>query len=107
METVGPDGQISRGAPPQPGLVMKGRSIDKLLRQVEAWHSELAVQQTENWIEWTTCGINGFESVEQDDESGQALHWRIVELRDTRAMNRRGFDHAPLYLFVQGPLYDW
>ena len=32
------------------------------------------------------CGINGFESVEQDDESGQALHWRIVELRDTRAM---------------------
>ena len=53
METVGPDGQISRGAPPQPGLVMKGRSIDKLLRQVEAWHSELVVQQTENWIEWT------------------------------------------------------
>ena len=67
---------------------MKGRSIDKLLRQVEAWHSELAVQQTENWIEWTTCGMNGFESVEQDDESGQALHWRIVELRDIRAMNR-------------------
>jgi hypothetical protein len=36
VETVGPDGQISQGAPPQPSLVMKGRSIDKLLRQVEA-----------------------------------------------------------------------
>ena len=38
QEIVQPGGVVDRRLPAQPNLGMKGRSADKLVRQVEAWH---------------------------------------------------------------------
>ena len=87
--TDGPDGLMIRHDPAQPDLVMPGRSIDKLLRQVEVWHRDLAVQKGGS-MEWTSSGIGDFRCEEEDEESGKVLHWRIVELLNVRDLSREG-----------------
>ena len=36
-----PDGTEAEGPPPHPNFCMKGRSINRLIREVDAWHEEL------------------------------------------------------------------
>lgn len=89
-EVPGPDGRIAREPPPQPDLAMKGRSIDKLLRQVEEWHRQVAKQASVPWVEWPSCGIDGFAFAEPDEERGADLEWRIAEVRNTHNLLREG-----------------
>src|SRR5207248_8431036 len=41
-EIVGEDGSVEIAEPAAPGYAMKGRSVTVLLRQVDAWHHQLA-----------------------------------------------------------------
>ncbi|MCZ6633741.1 MAG: hypothetical protein O7G87_10065, partial [bacterium] len=51
---VHPDGSTERLKPVQPKLQMKGRQLGKLLRQVEAWHLNLAAddERTSALVRW-------------------------------------------------------
>jgi hypothetical protein len=73
-------------APPQPNLTMKGRTADSLLRAVQAWHRELARDNTYQLTEWRPSGIDAFQYLE-GSESGQNLkYWTIRELLGSKAL---------------------
>ena len=65
---------------------MKGRTIDKLLRQVEAWHGEFALDQHVDWEEWSSSGFRGYECEEEDGHLGATLRWSVRELCDSWAL---------------------
>ena len=89
-ETETPDGQVIHDPPPQPNLVMKGRSVDKLLREVATWHSEMAHRDSVTWVEWPGSRIDGYSIKERDTATGLDLTWRIVELRNSHDLTREG-----------------
>jgi len=64
--------------PPQPNLSMKGRTIESLMRQVEAWHRSLDRSASGRDLCWARCGIDGFERVE--GEPGNQRRFVILEL---------------------------
>ena len=86
QQTRGPDGNLAEGPPLQPHFTMKGRSIDKLLRQVEAWHGEFALDQHVDWEEWSSSGLRGYECEEEDGHLGATLRWSVRELCDSWAL---------------------
>jgi hypothetical protein len=86
----GPDGQVIRGEPLQPNMTMKGRSLDKLLRQVDEWHEELGIEEDEEWIEWPGSGIRAYSTEEEDERLGTTVRWSVVELCDSRALAQEG-----------------
>lgn len=86
----GPDGNLAEGPPLQPHFTMKGRSIDKLLRQVEAWHGDFALDQHVDWEEWSNSGLRGYECEEEDGPLGVTLRWSVRELCDSWALAKEG-----------------
>ncbi|MBT4500285.1 MAG: hypothetical protein HOC74_21340 [Gemmatimonadetes bacterium] len=82
----GADGTFVQGKPPLPNMTMKGRSINKLLRQVDEWHEGLALDEHEDWVEWPSCGVRGYQCEEEDNYFEAPLHWSIVELCDSWAL---------------------
>lgn len=78
------------GPPAQPHFTMKGRSIDKLLRQVEDWHGEFALSQHVDWEEWSSSGLRGYECEEEDEHLGATLRWSVQELCDSWALAEEG-----------------
>ena len=90
QQTRGPDGNLAEGPPLQPHFTMKGRSIDKLLRQVEAWHGEFALDQHVDWEEWSSSGLRGYECEEEDGPLGATLRWSVRELCDSWALAEEG-----------------
>lgn len=106
-ERLLPGGEVELDDPPQPNLSMKSRSIDKLLRQVEEWHEELAnrpIDETEErpaarrsaWnrrrplLEWTGGVIADFELKEGSASGQDNLRWSIRELRSNRELAAEG-----------------
>ena len=85
QEVVGAGGIVEQREPPQPNFAMKGRSMDKLVRQVEAWHRQLARDSRLPHREWKPSGIEGFDSAEEDT-NGKPLRWSIQELLTTKAL---------------------
>jgi hypothetical protein len=82
-------GRIEQAGPRQPNLTMKGRTVESLLRQVEAWHRELGrVRQVEG--DWPASGIPEFEFVEGSVEGGNRRRWTIRELLSSKALAAEG-----------------
>ncbi len=88
-EVVGPGGEVAQQTPPQPNFAMKGRSMDKLIRQVEAWHRQLARDSRLPHREWAPSGVEAFGCTEED-EGGKPLGWTIRELLTTRELTLEG-----------------
>lgn len=72
-------GGVDEAPPPQPGFTMKGRSITKLLRQVDAWHGHLARDENVVFQSWQSCGVRPWELEEDTPELG-AVRWTVQEL---------------------------
>ncbi len=89
------------GPPAQPHFTMKGRSIDKLLRQVEDWHGEFALSQHVDWEEWSSSGLRGYECEEEDEHLGATLRWSVQELCDSWALAEEGQALLPLMSLVE------
>ncbi|MDP6778507.1 MAG: PcfJ domain-containing protein [Candidatus Latescibacteria bacterium] len=89
QEVVGPDGAVESRDPPQPNFAVKGRSMDKLLRQVEAWHRRLARDNRVPFRHWEPSGHSGLDHEEQG-EDGAEVHWTIEELLGTRELTAEG-----------------
>ena len=76
---VAEGGGVEEAPPPQPHFTMKGRSVTKLLRQVEAWHGHLARVKDVVFQSWQPCGLQPFEVEEKTPELG-SCRWTIREL---------------------------
>lgn len=100
VERVLPGGGVEVDDPPQPNLTMKSRSVDKLLRQVQQWHEELAQQATVEELsrtrgsraprqEWVGSTIGGLDFKEGGGHGEQAT-WSVKELRSRSELATEG-----------------
>lgn len=90
QEAAGPAGGRERRVPAQPNLSMKGRSPAALLRQVEAWHRQLARHRGAAGVEWQRCAIPEFEFAEGQRQSSNGKLWTIRELLSRDALMAEG-----------------
>ena len=74
------DGSQVEGPPPQPNYSMKGRSADKLLRQVDDWHAQLSGLENMPLKTWAPCGLNEFTYRETDQKINRPIEWSVHEL---------------------------
>ena len=82
-------GMFEEEVAPQPNLSMKGRNPESLLRQVHAWHNQLARYQPQDG-DWKSTGIDGFEFIEGSAENSNPKLWTIRELLSSRALASEG-----------------
>jgi hypothetical protein len=80
QRVIGADGQVVEGPPPQLNFGMKGRSADKLLRQVDDWHAQLSGVENMPLKTWEPCGLREFSYREVDAKIGRQVEWTIREL---------------------------
>lgn len=72
-------GGVDEAPPPQPNLSMKGRSVAKLLRQVEEWHGHLTRAENVLFQSWQPCGLRPFALEDETEELGK-VRWTVQEL---------------------------
>ena len=84
---VGP-GQVEVHAPPQPGLVMRGRTAATLLAQVERWHRELGRASSAENLYFRRSGVQEFQLTLGKDEKKAV--WRIRELLSGAELVKEG-----------------
>jgi hypothetical protein len=83
------NGSFRECGPPQPGLCMKGRTVDSLIRQMHAWHHRLGrTGRPEAISRWESCGLPGFDRIE--GEPGNQRRFVIVELLDSAELKTEG-----------------
>lgn len=76
--------------PEQPNFSMRGRTVDSLLKAVEAWHRRLGKEIKGGNLQWTESGVGEFTSVEGDRDSHNMRVWRIRELLSSRELIAEG-----------------
>lgn len=74
------DGSEVEGPPPHPNFCMKGRSINRLIREVDTWHEELTGLEDVPFESWQSSGFREFEHAERDPEMKRKLRWSVHEL---------------------------
>lgn len=74
--------------PVSPESILKGRSLQTLLRQVNAWHCHLAADHLGVLNRWRPSGFEPFERSE--GESPSAARWTIRELLSNFALAAEG-----------------
>jgi len=89
QEIVGPGGNVTQGPPAQPNFAVKGRSMDKLVRQMEAWHRQLARDTRLPHRQWAPSGYDPFDHTEKSGSDG-TVRWRIQELLSTKELAAEG-----------------
>jgi len=89
------DGGDRPGTPRQPHFTMKGRSVTKLLRQVEAWHDQLNREDGVVFQRWGPSGVCGWEFEEETKELGK-IRWTVRELLSSAelAVEGRALSHC-------------
>lgn len=85
-----PDGTEIEGPPPHPNFCMKGRSINKLIREVDIWHQELTGMEDVAFESWPSTGIGEFEHTELDGELKRNIQWTIHELVTSQQLYAEG-----------------
>ena len=87
---VGLDGRMEERPPPQPNFTMKGRSADKLLRQVDEWHAQLSGMENMPLKTWKPCGLRPFHFREVDPVMNRRVEWSIQELLTSAQLGVEG-----------------
>lgn len=75
-------GQWRQEPPPQPRLSMSGRTVDTLMRQVDAWHVGLGRLRDLPEGRYDEAGFDGFHIEKR--EAGGTVHWAIRQLRSAK-----------------------
>lgn len=88
-DAIGAMGLRERREPPQPNFTMKGRTPESLIRQVEAWHRQLA-RSDQPPAEWAPAGIAPLELTEGLLENGSLKIWTVTELLSSKALTGEG-----------------
>jgi hypothetical protein len=104
FEPLGPvmvNGTFVTMGPPQPGFTMKGRPLDVLMNQMEAWHRKLArIKECRN-LQWPSkCGVAGLDRVE--GEPGNQKRYVVQELLSSAELKADGAKmHHCVYSYAQ------
>ena len=85
-----PDGTETEGPPPHPNFCMKGRSINKLIRQVDIWHQELTGMEDVAFETWQPSGFKEMEHVEFNPELKRNVQWSLHELITSQQLYAEG-----------------
>jgi hypothetical protein len=72
--------------PAQPNFSMRGRTVNALLRQVEAWHGQLAREAKRLDLQWKRSEYQDLEFVEGTEKSRNMRLWRVRELLSSREL---------------------
>ena len=64
--------------------------MDKLVRQVEAWHRQLARASRLPNQRWNPSGLEPYELIEEPQTVGVEVHWSVKELLTSRELNAEG-----------------
>ena len=83
---VGP-GHVEEVPPPQPGLSMKRRTAERLLRQVSDWHRQLGRRSHSGNLAWASSGIGELDFAEGKHTKRR---WRIRELLSINSLDDEG-----------------
>ena len=84
------DRSVVEAQPPQPNFAMKGRSADKLLREVDDWHAQLSGLDNVPLKTWKPCGLQEFSYEEIDEKLGRRVEWTIHELLTSAQLGVEG-----------------
>lgn len=76
--------------PAQPNFSMRGRTVDALLRAVEAWHGRLSSKSKSAHLQWPRSGIGEFSFTEGNKDDKNMKIWRITELLNGQALLEEG-----------------
>jgi hypothetical protein len=82
------NGIFRQMGPPQPGLCLKGRNFQSLLRQVNVWHRRLARVSDKSCLSWGPSGVRAFDRVE--GEPGKQRRFVVVELLNSAELAAEG-----------------
>lgn len=75
------DGRFTPGVIEEPNFSMKGQTIESLLRQMTAWHRQLAhLPRGQKVVAWPSCGVPGMTRTE-----GSGHEARVYSLRELRS----------------------
>jgi hypothetical protein len=85
-----PDGTEIEGPPSHPNFCMKGRSPNKLLRQVDEWHQELTGMEDVGLEIWEPSGFAEFEHTAFDPEIKRNVQWTVHELVTSQQLYAEG-----------------
>ena len=83
-------GVAEEAAPEQPNFSMRGRTVNSLLRAVEAWHSQLGKESKGGNLQWSKSGVSEFRFVEGNKKSKNMKIWRIKELLSSKELVAEG-----------------
>jgi hypothetical protein len=100
-EIMRPGGVVERVAPLRPNFAVKGRSVGKLLRQMEAWHEELGREYggdeeggtgrgRKALVRWDSSGLRPLAVQEENPQAGEKTMWMIQELLSNRELAAEG-----------------
>ena len=98
-EIVHPGGQIQRITPRQPNFAVKGRSVEKLMDQMEEWHEDLgqevAVEEDlgrgrKAPVTWDRSGFRPLRVQEEVPQTGETITWMVQELTSSRELLSEG-----------------
>jgi len=87
-ETI--DGQVVQLAPEQPNFSIKGRSMDKLLRQMEMWHRHLTRAERLPSRVWAPSGIGEMDWTDTDLYGNDKERWIVTELLTSKELQFEG-----------------
>ena len=85
-----PDGSTRLAPPEHPLFSVKGRSMAKLVREVDEWHEQLSADVHDTVQEWESSGIGTFELTEDNKKLETRIHWSIHELRSSAQLQVEG-----------------
>tara|TARA_Y100000588_G_scaffold395242_1_gene521735 strand:- start:12000 stop:13196 length:1197 start_codon:yes stop_codon:yes gene_type:complete len=98
-EIVLPGGQTRRVGPRQPNFSVKGRSVEKLLEQMEEWHDDVGLeiaaeedlgQGRKDPVVWDRSWIRPLRIQEEVPQTGEVLTWNVQELTSSRELITEG-----------------
>ena len=85
-----PDGSVRIAPPLHPNFAIKGRSIDKLVREVDDWHEQLSGEEYDYVEEWQPSGIGEFVLTEDNEALNARIRWTIQELHTSALLQLEG-----------------
>jgi PcfJ-like protein len=76
--------------PEQPNFSMRGRTVESLLRAVDAWHQQLGKEVKGGKLQWKKSEIDDYKFIEGSKESKNMKIWRIRELLNSNELVAEG-----------------
>lgn len=76
--------------PEQPNFSMHGRTVESLLRAVDAWHRQLGREAKGGSLQWKKSGYQPFSFIEGTKKNKNMKVWRIRELLSSSELVAEG-----------------